>query len=486
MKKNSKGITLIALVITIIVLLILAGISIASLTGENGILTKATESKEKTQIEEEKEQIKLAYNASKMEKLGNGDTTKILAKDLQTQLDKQNVEAKATDKGTTIVVSFQKSKHTYIIDSDGNITQGSDKDESESAWEKILEEANQNPEEYKHPEQTNSTAVAIGTDGKPVNLDLWAYVSDGYQYSLQNEEYVGGGNYAPTNAYLGDDFENIIIPQYIKDEGDEKFKPVVDLYFTFEGLSEIIKAPKIPTTVTSMEDTFCGCSGLEIASEIPDGVTNMNDTFTNCIKLTIAPEIPNSVTDMEGTFAECSRLAVAPRIPSGVINIMQTFIGCTELTTAPEIPDGVTNMDGTFARCTKLTTAPKIPDSVTNMKSTFYNCTGLITAPTKIPDSVINMNSTFEGCGSLITPPSTISSSVISMNMAFGNCGKITGVIRINSSNCTSMERLIGCYGAGTGIYAFPTNLTIQVPQDSETYKTLSSIQTGNVIIEQF
>ncbi len=40
--QSSKGITLIALVITIIVLLILAGITIASITGENGILRKGT------------------------------------------------------------------------------------------------------------------------------------------------------------------------------------------------------------------------------------------------------------------------------------------------------------------------------------------------------------------------------------------------------------------------------------------------------------
>ena len=39
--KNAKGITLIALVITIIILLILAGISIAFLNGENGIITKS-------------------------------------------------------------------------------------------------------------------------------------------------------------------------------------------------------------------------------------------------------------------------------------------------------------------------------------------------------------------------------------------------------------------------------------------------------------
>ena len=42
--KNNKGITLIALVVTIIVLLILAGVSIAMLTGENGILNRASES----------------------------------------------------------------------------------------------------------------------------------------------------------------------------------------------------------------------------------------------------------------------------------------------------------------------------------------------------------------------------------------------------------------------------------------------------------
>ena len=43
--KRNKGITLIALVVTIIVLLILAGISISMLTGQNGILNRASEAK---------------------------------------------------------------------------------------------------------------------------------------------------------------------------------------------------------------------------------------------------------------------------------------------------------------------------------------------------------------------------------------------------------------------------------------------------------
>ena len=59
LKNKSKGITLIALVITIIVLLILAGVSIAMLTGENGILTQAQKAKEETEKAEaeEKEMI---------------------------------------------------------------------------------------------------------------------------------------------------------------------------------------------------------------------------------------------------------------------------------------------------------------------------------------------------------------------------------------------------------------------------------------------
>ena len=53
--KERKGITLIALVITIIVLLILAGVSIAMLTGQNGILTQAQNSKQATEKAEVKE-----------------------------------------------------------------------------------------------------------------------------------------------------------------------------------------------------------------------------------------------------------------------------------------------------------------------------------------------------------------------------------------------------------------------------------------------
>ena len=58
-KQKNKGTTLIALVITIIVLLILAGVTISTLTGENGILTKATTAKNQTIISQDEEMIEL-------------------------------------------------------------------------------------------------------------------------------------------------------------------------------------------------------------------------------------------------------------------------------------------------------------------------------------------------------------------------------------------------------------------------------------------
>ena len=59
MFKNFKGITLLALVVTIVVLLILAGVTIATLTGDNGLITRAQEAKDKTEQAEKEEKEKL-------------------------------------------------------------------------------------------------------------------------------------------------------------------------------------------------------------------------------------------------------------------------------------------------------------------------------------------------------------------------------------------------------------------------------------------
>ena len=71
--KKQTGITLIALVITIIVLLILAGVSIAMLTGNNGILTQANQAKENTKVATAKEKVQI-------EAAGSLDNTGVFSK----------------------------------------------------------------------------------------------------------------------------------------------------------------------------------------------------------------------------------------------------------------------------------------------------------------------------------------------------------------------------------------------------------------------
>ena len=68
MRKNDLGITLIGLVVTIIVLLILAGVSIAMLTGDSGLITKANEAKIETAIGTIKEEISVEMAGYKLEK----------------------------------------------------------------------------------------------------------------------------------------------------------------------------------------------------------------------------------------------------------------------------------------------------------------------------------------------------------------------------------------------------------------------------------
>ena len=91
---TSNGITLIALVITIIVLLILAGVTIATLMGDNGILTKANDAKRETEIAEVKERAQLDIASWVADKMQNGENATVDTPDLvKSILDTANPDA---------------------------------------------------------------------------------------------------------------------------------------------------------------------------------------------------------------------------------------------------------------------------------------------------------------------------------------------------------------------------------------------------------
>lgn len=115
-KTNEKGITLIALVITIIVLLILASVSIAMITGDNGILMQAQKAKNKTDEAAEKEQISLAYSGAKAEKKGEN----LQVEDLKRNMEMNGV-TNVDVKGDELIIVEFASGRSYTIDADGNI-----------------------------------------------------------------------------------------------------------------------------------------------------------------------------------------------------------------------------------------------------------------------------------------------------------------------------------------------------------------------------
>ena len=109
LKKANNGITLIALVITIIVLLILAGVSIAMLTGENGILTQANNANKQTEIAQAKERAKLDILEWRTNQIRNKDDATldkakietILKESMESKSGKEYIKAVGTDSFTT-------------------------------------------------------------------------------------------------------------------------------------------------------------------------------------------------------------------------------------------------------------------------------------------------------------------------------------------------------------------------------------------------
>ena len=114
--KQKNGITLIALVITIIVLLILAGVSIAMLTGQNGILTQAQNAKTTTEDKSAEEKIKLAVMAARAQSEGALDADKLVAEITN------NYGGTATKTGTGFPVNATVDGKDFAVDGDGNIT----------------------------------------------------------------------------------------------------------------------------------------------------------------------------------------------------------------------------------------------------------------------------------------------------------------------------------------------------------------------------
>ena len=424
-KTRNRGVTLIALVVTIVVLLILAGVSIATLTGENGILTQANEAKEKTEQAEDIEKIRLAMSEAQ---IGENGYQELNQNNLQEALDSQfegkNVIASDNGDGTYTVSCLDTLKDYTILGND--IEEGID-------WNETMANAVA-PE--SQDEERNEGVIGIGTNGQTVDMDLWSYsfdtVTNGYGLNsrevFQNKEYNSNGTNTETiriAGYQGTETngKDIIIPRYISIDEGKTYTPVTSLYRTFNSNTNIITMPIIPTTVINMQSGFEGCTNLKECI-IPNSVENINWCWAGT-KIEEIKEIPSSVIYMIGSFATCNSLEYANfEIPKDVEDLNQLFTNCQNLKEA--------NLS--------------LGDNVKNMNMTFYNCANLEKGPDIIPVNVENLNQTFQGCTKLHGQM-----TILANPTSYGNCFMFVGeadenyrlIIKDGENNRETLQNLI-------------------------------------------
>ena len=423
--KGENGITLIALVITIIVLLILAGVSIATLTGDNGILTRANDAKEKTEEAEDIEKIRLAISEAQ---IGEDGYQELNSNNLQEAIDGQfegrNVVVSDNGDGT-FTISCLDTLKDYTI-SGNNVEEGID-------WNEAMANAVA-PE--SQDEERNEGVIGIGTNGQPVDMDLWLYsfdtVTNGYGLNsdevFQNTEYNPDGTNTETirtAGYQGTETngKDIIIPQYISKDGGKTYNPVTSLYRTFNSNTNIITMPIVPTTVINMQSGFEGCTNLKECI-MPNSVENINWCWSGT-KIEEIKEIPSSVINMIGSFAVCNSLEYA------------NF----------EVPNKVENLHQAFSNCQNLKEANlSLGDNVKIMDMTFYNCANLEKGPDIIPVNIENLTQTFQGCTKLHGEM-----TILANPTSYGNCFMLVGeadenyrlIIKDGENNRETLEKLI-------------------------------------------
>ena len=217
--KNTKGITLIALVVTIIILLILAGVSIAMLTGNNGILSQAGRAKDRTREEAAREKIQLevtgAYN-----KYGDIDLGK-----LKTNLD-NNVGADTSKINDILIDGAITGKITvdgkdFYVDENGNVLDydGPDgTDTPEKSTETTISRSNGTIDvvflqNTSYAVSQTPNAPALDNTMVPVKYNTetknWIVCSkddaEWYNYAAQSSATESGGSSKWANVMLTDD-----------------------------------------------------------------------------------------------------------------------------------------------------------------------------------------------------------------------------------------------------------------------------------------
>ena len=382
MNKNSKnkGITLIALVITIIVLLLLAGVTIASVTGDNGILSKSEEARFKTIMADYSEQLELYKQSKEMESANFlEDTLNASENSLE-----YNTKNNTSENSIRDIINNIENKYIDKIEVIKGKLVYNTQESREIGWAKGLN-IDVNPYDIENGELMSSKGNLLlmdstGTLTIPANVTKIGYGAfsglDGLKKIIIPPSVKEIGAYAFCNNKT---LETVIIQGDLTTIGEYAFDGASKLkeinlpdsinsigFRTFRStnISEIV----VPKNLKILEyETFRSCKKLEKIM-LQDGITEIKQAALSGCQINEI-KIPSTLKKIgEGAFEECKKLSKIDLsnnsdfvyesgmlmnskreriifISDAVISQMTTF----------DIPEGVTVFSTNIRSYTKLT-----------------------------------------------------------------------------------------------------------------------------------
>lgn len=452
--KNKNGVTLIALAVTIIIMLILAGVTISMLTGNSGITTNASKAKTKSYLANIKEEYELYLSEKRMDDEYDLDT--LYANDKTIRYEGNEVGTGIAEICSSIKKGDEKKFEIikgkiYYVSQDKNVIP-------------IAVELGFSINPY---EITDSGVL------KSSSMNLYLVDNDGH---LDLSEYEGkiktieAGAFSKVEIESGiNPLQSIVLPKGITTIGDDAFS-----YNT--SLTSI----KIPNTVTSIgKRAFQGCTNLT-SIEIPDTVTYIGDyCFSGCNRLQKIKLSKKIQTINQRLLQGCSSLTEI-EIPEGVKSIgYAAFSSCSKLTTIT-LPASLTSLSGAaIARLNRLTEI-KIADGNNSFKfengillskdgKTMYMALLTLTE-INVPNGVVSIvGDTLSGSSATkIILPDTVSSNL--SGTVFNGMNKLSTIeLSSTSKNLKLVDGNLYSYDGKRFIKYMGSSKNFTVPEGVET-----------------
>lgn len=438
--KRENGVTLIALAVTIIIMLILAGATISMLTGNSGITTNASKAKTKSYLADIKEEYELYLSEKRMDDEYDLDT--LYANDKTIRYEGNEVGTGIAEICSSIKKGDEKKFEIikgkiYYVSQDKNVIP-------------IAVELGFSINPY---EITDSGVL------KSSSMNLYLVDNDGH---LDLSEYEGkiktieAGAFSKVEIESGiNPLQSIVLPKGITTIGDDAFS-----YNT--SLTSI----KIPNTVTSIE--------------IPDTVTYIGDyCFSGCNRLQKIKLSKKIQTINQRLLQGCSSLTEI-EIPEGVKSIgYAAFISCNKLTTIT-LPASLTSFNGTALAGLSRLTEVKVADGNNSFKfengmlfskdgKTMYMALLTLTE-INVPNGVVSIvGDTLSGSSATkIILPDTVSSNL--SGTVFNGMNKLSTIeLSSTSKNLKLVDGNLYSYDGKRFIKYMGTSKIFTVPEGVET-----------------